>query len=85
MTSPPVVLAAVPTLFSPDGELDRDANRALYKLVCGQLDGLLVAGTTGEGILLTVEERKRLAERFIEAAHGLLAVAVHCPAACMEA
>jgi 4-hydroxy-tetrahydrodipicolinate synthase len=63
VTSPPVVLAAVPTLFSPDGELDRDANRALYKLVCGQLDGLLVAGTTGEFPALEDAERLWLAEQ----------------------
>ena len=43
MSPAPVVLAAVPTLFGPDGELDRDANRALYKLIAGLLDGLLVA------------------------------------------
>jgi 4-hydroxy-tetrahydrodipicolinate synthase len=63
VTSPPVVLAAVPTLFSPDGELDRDANRALYQLVCGQLDGLLVAGTTGEFPALEDAERLWLAEQ----------------------
>jgi len=34
----PVVLAAVPTLFDLNGELDRDANRALYKLIAGLLD-----------------------------------------------
>src|SRR4029077_19849901 len=44
----PVVLSAVPTLFDVDGEVDPGANRALYKLVAGLVDGLLVAGTTGE-------------------------------------
>jgi 4-hydroxy-tetrahydrodipicolinate synthase len=63
MTSPPVVLAAVPTLFTPEGELDRDANRTLYKLVCERLDGLLVAGTTGEFPALEDAERLWLAEQ----------------------
>jgi 4-hydroxy-tetrahydrodipicolinate synthase len=63
MTSSPVVLAAVPTLFTLEGELDRDANRALYKLVCERLDGLLVAGTTGEFPALEDAERLWLAEQ----------------------
>ena len=52
-----VVYSAVPTLFSGDGELDRDANRALYKLVAGLVDGLFVAGTTGEFPALDDAER----------------------------
>jgi 4-hydroxy-tetrahydrodipicolinate synthase len=57
-----VVYAAVPTMFGPDGELDLDANRALYKLVGGQLDGMLVAGTTGEFPALDDAERLTLIE-----------------------
>jgi 4-hydroxy-tetrahydrodipicolinate synthase len=58
----PVVLSAVPTLFDADGELDPGANRALYQLVAGLLDGLLVAGTTGEFPALEDAERLRLFE-----------------------
>jgi dihydrodipicolinate synthase/N-acetylneuraminate lyase len=46
----------------------------------GGVDGILACGTTGEGILLTVAERKRVAELFLSAAAGRLAVAVHCGA-----
>jgi dihydrodipicolinate synthase/N-acetylneuraminate lyase len=46
----------------------------------GGLDGILALGTTGEGILLSTEERKRAAELFVEAARGRLQVAVHCGA-----
>jgi 4-hydroxy-tetrahydrodipicolinate synthase len=62
VTSAPVVLSAVPTLFGPDGELDPDANRALYKLVAGLVDGLFVAGTTGEFPALEDAERLWLFE-----------------------
>jgi len=62
VTSAPVVLSAVPTLFGADGELDPDANRALYKLVAGLLDGLFVAGTTGEFPALEDAERLFLFE-----------------------
>jgi len=58
----PVVFSAVPTLFGVTGELDLDANRALYKLVAGLLDGLFVAGTTGEFPALEDEERLALFE-----------------------
>ena len=46
----------------------------------GGVDGILVCGTTGEGILLTAAERMRLLELFIAAARGKLAVAAHCGA-----
>jgi 4-hydroxy-tetrahydrodipicolinate synthase len=58
----PVVLSAVPTLFDADGELDPGANRALYRLLAGLLDGVLVAGTTGEFPALEDAERLRLFE-----------------------
>ena len=62
MSPVPVVFSAVPTLFGPDGELDTGANRALYKLVAGLVDGLFVAGTTGEFPALEDAERLRLFE-----------------------
>ena len=61
-TTGPVVLSAVPTLFGTDGELDPGANRALYKLVAGLVDGMLVAGTTGEFPALEDAERLSLFE-----------------------
>jgi 4-hydroxy-tetrahydrodipicolinate synthase len=57
-----VVLSAVPTLFTGDGEVDLSANRALYKLVAGLVDGLFVAGTTGEFPALEDAERLSLFE-----------------------
>ena len=62
MSPRPVVFSAVPTLFGADGELDPGANRALYELVAGQLDGLFVAGTTGEFPALEDAERLSLFE-----------------------
>ena len=62
MSPAPVVFSAVPTLFGASGELDPDANRALYKLVAGLVDGLFVAGTTGEFPALEDSERLALFE-----------------------
>jgi dihydrodipicolinate synthase/N-acetylneuraminate lyase len=44
------------------------------------LDGLLALGTTGEGLLLDVDERKRTLELFLDAAQGRLQIAAHCGA-----
>jgi dihydrodipicolinate synthase/N-acetylneuraminate lyase len=72
--------AAVTPLRDGGSRLDEDAIAPLCEFLrTGGLDGLLVLGTTGEGILLSVEERKRVAERFVEAG-GSLDVAVHCGA-----
>ena len=62
MSPAAVVFSAVPTLFSSDGEVDPGANRGLYKFVAGLLDGLLVAGTTGEFPALDDGERLALIE-----------------------
>jgi 4-hydroxy-tetrahydrodipicolinate synthase len=60
--SPAVIYSAVPTLFSRDGELDLPANRALYAFIARQLDGLFVAGTSGEFPALDDAERLSLFE-----------------------
>ena len=68
MSTAPVVYCAVPTLFGSDGEVDLDANLALYKHVAGLLDGLFVAGTTGEFPALDDTERLSLIELALAAA-----------------
>src|SRR4051795_5569624 len=59
----------------------RDAGEALDEtaigpyvdfLADGGVDGLLALGTTGEGFLLPVEQRRRAAQLFVEAAAGRL-------------
>jgi dihydrodipicolinate synthase/N-acetylneuraminate lyase len=76
-----VLAAALTPLRDGGDELD-DAAFAPYVdfLADGGLDGILALGTTGEGILLTVEERRRVARLFLEAAGGRLQIAVHCGA-----
>ena len=49
-------------------------------LVAGGIDGVLALGTTGEGLLLSLAERRRAAELFVAAAGGRVPVAVHCGA-----
>jgi dihydrodipicolinate synthase/N-acetylneuraminate lyase len=73
--------AALTPLRDGGAALDEDAFRPyLDFLVEGGLDGILALGTTGEGILLSVDERKRAAELFIAASEKRLQIAVHCGA-----
>jgi dihydrodipicolinate synthase/N-acetylneuraminate lyase len=73
--------AAVTPLRGGGAALDEGAVAPYVDfLAAGRLDGLLALGTTGEGILLSPDERKRAAELFLAAADGRLQVAVHCGA-----
>jgi dihydrodipicolinate synthase/N-acetylneuraminate lyase len=76
------VLAAAVTPFTAGGEaIDEPAVLELVNFyVAAGLDGTMIAGTTGEGLLLTRTERERLAELFLEAADGRLPVTVHAGA-----
>ena len=74
-------LAAAVTPLRDAGEhLDEAAIAPLCRFYRDSgIDGLLVLGTTGEGILLSAPERRRMAELAIEHA-GPLRVIVHCGA-----
>ena len=61
-----------------DGALDGDAVGPYVEfLAAGGLDGVLAMGTTGEGMLFDLGERKEIASTFVDAAAGRLQVAVH--------
>lgn len=74
-------LAAAVTPLRDGGErLDEDAFGPLLEFYgASGLEGVLVLGTTGEGVLLRPDERRRAAELAIASA-GRLAVIVHCGA-----
>src|SRR5919198_1892941 len=74
------IAAAVTPLASGGATIDDDAVEPyLTFLAAHGIDGVLALGTTGEGVLFAVEERKRVAELFL--AHGgELLVAIHCGA-----
>ena len=73
--------AAVTPLRDGGDELDADAFAPYVEyLAAAGLDGLLALGTTGEGILLSLDERRRALRLFVDAARGQLQVAAHCGA-----
>jgi len=64
-----------------DGAFDAAAVGPYVDFLAGHgLDGALVLGTTGEGVLFSTEERREIATAFVGAAGGRLQVAVHCGA-----
>jgi dihydrodipicolinate synthase/N-acetylneuraminate lyase len=75
------VAAALTPLREGGAALDEDAFGPYVDfLVAGGVDGLLALGTTGEGILFDLDERRRAAELFVATSAGRLTVAVHCGA-----
>jgi dihydrodipicolinate synthase/N-acetylneuraminate lyase len=72
-------LAAALTPLRDDGRALDEAAFEPYAefLRAGGLDGILALGTTGEGILLSVAERRRVTELYVGAG---LAVIAHCGA-----
>jgi dihydrodipicolinate synthase/N-acetylneuraminate lyase len=73
--------ASVTPLCDTGRKLDEDAFGLLTDFfVASGLDGIMALGTSGEGILLSTEERRRAADLFLQAADRRLLVAVHCGA-----
>jgi dihydrodipicolinate synthase/N-acetylneuraminate lyase len=72
------IAAAVTPMRDGGRHVDDEAFAPLVRyLVAGGVDGLLACGTTGEGMLLSVDERRRVAESFLAARPDGFQVAVH--------
>ena len=76
------VIAATVTPLTRGGDaLDEDALDPLMRFLASRgVDGILALGTTGEGVLFSVDERKRAAQLFVRARPPGFSVAVHCGA-----
>jgi len=83
--SDPRALAAAVTPFTDEDEVDERAIEPYVRFLCdGGIDGILALGTTGEGVMLCVEERERVAEAYLASRDAVagagFAVFVHCGA-----
>ena len=72
------VIVPLLTLYHPSEGVDRSAMQALVDFLIERgVNALFPGGTTGEGPLLSLPERMRLAEITVEAARGRVPVIVH--------
>jgi dihydrodipicolinate synthase/N-acetylneuraminate lyase len=75
------IAAAVTPLRNGGRSLDADSFGPLVRLlVAGGIDGVLACGTTGEGVLLSVDERRRVTEAFLTVRPDGFQVAAHAGA-----
>jgi 4-hydroxy-tetrahydrodipicolinate synthase len=76
------VICALVTPLDADGKPDADGiRRAVNHQISAGVHGLFVAGTSGEGPLMSVDERRFVAEVVVDVVAGRLPVVVHCGAA----
>jgi dihydrodipicolinate synthase/N-acetylneuraminate lyase len=79
------IAAAVTPLRDGGRSLDEASVAPLVRFLAeGGMDGVLTCGTTGEGVLLSVAERRRVTELCLEARRPGFAVAVHAGAQTTE-
>ncbi len=72
------VIPAMVTTFDENEEVDLSRGRALVNyLIKAGVDGLYITGSTGEGFLMTADERKAFTEAVIEEVRGRIPVIVH--------
>ncbi len=72
------IVVPVLTPFGPDGRVAEEQLRAqLCFLIDNRVHGLFPLGTLGEGILLSVDERKRVTDICVEVAGGQVPVIMH--------
>lgn len=75
------ITGLVAAAFSPmkaDGSINTEVIASVTdRLIGNAISGLYVCGSTGEGPLLSSEERKRVAKAYIEAAQRRIPVIVH--------
>ncbi|MCS3434340.1 dihydrodipicolinate synthase family protein [Klebsiella sp. BIGb0407] len=72
------LIAAPHTPFNADSSVNYPViDQIAEHLVAQKVTGVYVCGTTGEGIHCSVEERKKIAERWVKASQGKLSITLH--------
>lgn len=72
------LIAAPHTPFDIDGRVNYSViDQIAEHLIAQNVTGVYVCGTTGEGIHCSVDERKKIAERWVKASQGKLSITLH--------
>lgn len=79
------LIAAPFTPMYDDGSLNLPEVKPYADLLVAQgIAGAFICGTTGEGLSMTIEERKTVAEAWIKASEGRLKIIVHVGTNCQQ-
>ncbi len=70
------VIPPMITPFTEDGDVDFEQLEKLVEYLSTRVDGVFICGSYGSGPLMSVEERKQVAEKVVETANGRLQVVV---------
>jgi len=72
------VIAAQVTPFDEDGKVDLGRTRTITRFLMERgLQGLYLTGSTGEGFMMSPDERKAVVETVVEEVNGALPIIVH--------
>ncbi|MBI4524710.1 MAG: dihydrodipicolinate synthase family protein, partial [Deltaproteobacteria bacterium] len=72
------ILIPMPTAFKDDGSPDESAVDALVDFyIATGVQGIFALGTHGQGMVMEIEERKRVAEKIVKRAAGKISVVLH--------
>jgi 4-hydroxy-tetrahydrodipicolinate synthase len=73
------IVVAHTTPFNEDESIDYESLRKYVNFIKEKgVHGIFVCGTTGEGLILSLEERKKILETIIQENKGKLTVIAHC-------
>ena len=79
------VIPPMITPFDAKGEVDKKALREIVTFLKTRVDGLFICGSYGSGPLMSIEQRKTVAEVTIEEVNSRIPVIVHVGAASTDA
>ena len=72
------IIPAIITPFDHEGNVDFEALREVVRFqIDGGVHGFFACGTVGEGVLMSIEQRKAVAEAIVKEARGKVPVIVH--------
>lgn len=73
------IVCANITPFDANGEVDYESLKRFSKYLADSgLNAVYPCGTNGEGLALTIEERKKIAKTMVEEINGKISVAIQC-------
>lgn len=72
------ILIPMPTAFKEDGSLDEDGIDALVDFyIAAGVQGFFALGTHGQGMVMEIDERKKVAERIVRRVRGKVPIVLH--------